>query len=188
MTLFVAKAKGSRSRQSPWHGGLWLIWRRLGGSIEPATGSLPRIAVQRLNSYHPVRLALRHNAHLAAKFISLCALCPWKCISLQAHERCKSCFYWSSPEKRSRVRTDGGSSPTKKRTWGTLTGSWIPLEQRNQVVQFITYWTERAKFRFKKMLTRINLVSELMPGILKPLHFWGWGASGSFLERIVPLD
>ena len=44
---------------------------------------IERIAVQCLNSNYPVRLVRRHNAHLAAKFISLVSF--------------KSCSYWFSP-------------------------------------------------------------------------------------------
>jgi len=39
-------------------------------------------------------------------------------------------------------RADGGACPVKKRTWGTLKGSWVPHDTRDEVVDFVNYWTD----------------------------------------------
>src|SRR6516225_8827881 len=52
--------------------------------------------------------------------------------------------------KRSRRRTssgraDGGARRAKKRHWGTLTGSWVPHDTRDQVVDFVRCWSEKTE-------------------------------------------
>jgi len=37
------------------------------------------------------------------------------------------------------------SDEPKKRTWGTLKGSWVPHDIRDQVVDFVHRWSERTE-------------------------------------------
>ena len=40
-------------------------------------------------------------------------------------------------EERGHRRAHGGERPTKKRTWGTLNGAWVPHDTRDQVVDYV---------------------------------------------------
>ena len=47
-------------------------------------------------------------------------------------------------QARSPLRTHGGTYQTKKRTWGTLNGVWVPQSIRDAVVQFVQRWAGRT--------------------------------------------
>ena len=55
-------------------------------------------------------------------------------------------------EERGHGRADGGARPAKKRTWGTLKGSWVPHDTRDEVVDFVNHWTERTELPAKRLL------------------------------------
>ncbi len=40
---------------------------------------------------------------------------------------------------------DGRAHRAKKKSWGTLTGNWVPHDVRDQVVDFVRHWSERAE-------------------------------------------
>ena len=48
-------------------------------------------------------------------------------------------------QRRSPGRTDGGAHGAKKKSWGTLTGSWVPHDVRDQVMDFVRCWSEKAE-------------------------------------------
>ncbi|MFY9908535.1 MAG: hypothetical protein WAK56_01775, partial [Candidatus Sulfotelmatobacter sp.] len=41
--------------------------------------------------------------------------------------------------------TDGGAHRAKKKSWGTLTGIWVPHDVRDLVVDFVRRWSEKAE-------------------------------------------
>ncbi len=62
-------------------------------------------------------------------------------------------------------RAHGRTRPLKKRTWGTLTGKWIPHDTRDQVVDFVRTWSDKTQ------IPRHRLVGWL--GIAKSkFHDW----------------
>src|ERR1039457_4528508 len=42
-------------------------------------------------------------------------------------------------------RVDGGAHRAKKNTWGSLTGSWVPHDVRDEVVDFARRWSEKTE-------------------------------------------
>src|SRR5215472_14628641 len=42
-------------------------------------------------------------------------------------------------------RADGGARRAKKRSWGTLTGVWVPHDTRDQIVDFVRRWSEKTE-------------------------------------------
>ena len=42
-------------------------------------------------------------------------------------------------------RADGGARRAKKRHWGTLTGTWVPHDTRDQIVDFVRRWSEKTE-------------------------------------------
>src|SRR5208337_4206164 len=50
----------------------------------------------------------------------------------------------AATQARSPLRTHGGTYQTKKRTWGTLNGAWVPQSIRDAVVQFVQRWAGRT--------------------------------------------
>src|SRR5271166_1550296 len=50
----------------------------------------------------------------------------------------------AATQARSPLRTHGGTYQTKKRTWGTLNGVWVPQSIRDAVVQFVQRWAGRT--------------------------------------------
>src|SRR5208337_1824622 len=50
----------------------------------------------------------------------------------------------AATQARSPLRTHGGTYPTKKRTWGTRNGAWVPQSIRDAVVQFVQRWAGRT--------------------------------------------
>ena len=46
---------------------------------------------------------------------------------------------------RGRGRTDGRACGPKKNAWGTLTGSWVPDDTRDQIVDFVRRWSEKTE-------------------------------------------
>ncbi|RLB12242.1 MAG: hypothetical protein DRG63_11965, partial [Deltaproteobacteria bacterium] len=39
---------------------------------------------------------------------------------------------------------DGRARGSKKNTWGSLKATWVPHDTRDQVVDFIRYWSDRS--------------------------------------------
>src|SRR5271165_2515307 len=50
----------------------------------------------------------------------------------------------AATQAQSPLRTHGGTYQTKKRTWGTLNGAWVPQSIRDVVVQFVQRWAGRT--------------------------------------------
>ena len=48
-------------------------------------------------------------------------------------------------EGRGHGRVDGGAHRAKKKSWGTLTGVWVPHDVRDQVMDFVRRWSEKAE-------------------------------------------
>ena len=48
-------------------------------------------------------------------------------------------------EGRGSGRADGGARRAKKRHWGTLIGSWVPHDTRDQIVDFVRRWSEKTE-------------------------------------------
>ena len=48
-------------------------------------------------------------------------------------------------EGRGSGRADGGARRAKKKTWGTLTGVWVPHDTRDQIVDFVRRWSEKTE-------------------------------------------
>ena len=42
-------------------------------------------------------------------------------------------------------RADGGAHRVKKKSWGTLTATWVPHDVRDQVVEFVRRWSEKSR-------------------------------------------
>ena len=42
-------------------------------------------------------------------------------------------------------RVDGGAYRAKKKSWGTLTGVWVPHDMRDQIVDFVRRWSEKTE-------------------------------------------
>ena len=42
-------------------------------------------------------------------------------------------------------RTHGGARRAKKRDWGTLIGTWVPHDTRDQIVDFVRRWSETTE-------------------------------------------
>src|SRR5262245_7110373 len=45
----------------------------------------------------------------------------------------------------------------KKRTWGTLTGCWVPHETRDQVVDFVRTWADKTEIPVGRFLPWIGI-------------------------------
>ena len=54
-------------------------------------------------------------------------------------------------------RTHGGARPAKKRTWGTLTGCWVPHDTRDQVVDFVRAWADKTDIPVCRFLPWIGV-------------------------------
>jgi transposase InsO family protein len=61
------------------------------------------------------------------------------------------------PEERGHRRTHGRTCETKKRTWGTLKGAWVPHDTRDQVVDFVKRWAERTELSARRLLGWLGL-------------------------------
>jgi hypothetical protein len=48
-------------------------------------------------------------------------------------------------QERGPGRVDGRIHRTNKRTWGTLTGVWVPHDVRDQIVDFVRRWSEATE-------------------------------------------
>ena len=42
-------------------------------------------------------------------------------------------------------RVDGRARRAKKKSWGTLTGNWVPHDVRDQVMDFVRRWSEKTE-------------------------------------------
>jgi hypothetical protein len=60
-------------------------------------------------------------------------------------------------QERGHRRTDGGQRSHKKRNWGTLKGVWVPHDTRDEIVDYIGYWTDRAELPAKQLLGWLEL-------------------------------
>ena len=60
-------------------------------------------------------------------------------------------------QKRGRGRAAGGARQTKKSTWGALTGAWVPHDIRDQVVDYVRYWSDRTEIPTKQLVQWIGL-------------------------------
>ena len=40
----------------------------------------------------------------------------------------------------------------KKRTWGALKGAWVPHDTRDEVVDYVRYWTDRTELAASQLL------------------------------------
>ena len=53
-------------------------------------------------------------------------------------------FLEKKVQTKDEVLADGGARRTKK-TWGALTGNWVPHDVRDQVVDFVRRWSEKTE-------------------------------------------
>src|SRR5690606_8161840 len=60
-------------------------------------------------------------------------------------------------QKRSHRRTPGGERQGKKTGWGTLKGRWVPHDVRDQIVDYVRYWSQRAETPAKTLLAWLDL-------------------------------
>src|SRR6185369_4878759 len=51
----------------------------------------------------------------------------------------------AAPQGRGPLRVDGGARRLKKRTWGALSGRWVPHDTRDTVVDFVSLWSEKTE-------------------------------------------
>ncbi len=56
------------------------------------------------------------------------------------------------PQERGRRGTQGGTCPTKKAAWGTLTKAWVPHDVRDAVVDYVRRWSERAEIPARRLI------------------------------------
>jgi putative transposase len=81
--------------------------------------------------------------------------------SLSAREasRAKNCrtSRQTSAQERGRGRAVGGARQTKKSAWGTLTGAWVLHDTRDQVVEYVRYWSDRTEIPTKQIVQWIGL-------------------------------
>ena len=61
------------------------------------------------------------------------------------------------PEERGHLGTHGGERPGKKSQWGTLKGRWVPHDTRDEIVDYIGHWTQRAELPAKRLLAWLGL-------------------------------
>ena len=45
----------------------------------------------------------------------------------------------------------------KKRTWGTLTGTWVPHDTRDDLIDYVRYWSERAEIPNRRFVSWIGI-------------------------------
>jgi hypothetical protein len=60
-------------------------------------------------------------------------------------------------EERGHRRADAGARATKKRTWGTLNGAWVPHNTRDQVVDYVKHWADRTELPARQVLSWLGL-------------------------------
>src|SRR6185436_12588858 len=60
-------------------------------------------------------------------------------------------------QKRGPGRTLGGAHPVKKRAWGTLKGAWVPHDIRDQVVDFVRAWSDKAEVPACRLLSWVGI-------------------------------
>ncbi len=63
----------------------------------------------------------------------------------------------ASAQERGRGRVVGGAREAKKSTWETLTGAWLPHDIRDQVVDYVRYWSDRTETPTKQLVQWIGL-------------------------------
>ncbi len=52
-----------------------------------------------------------------------------------------------------------------KKSWGTLTGVWVPHDTRDQIVDFVQRWSEKTEIRAGQFIWWIGITAS---------KFYGW--------------
>ncbi len=60
-------------------------------------------------------------------------------------------------EGRGSGRADGGARRAKKRYWGTLTGTWVPHDTRDQIVDFVRRWSEKTEIGAGRLIGWLDI-------------------------------
>src|SRR5271165_7200282 len=60
---------------------------------------------------------------------------------------------------RSPGRVDGGAHRAKKKSWGTLTGSWVPHDVRDQVMDFVRRWSEKTAIGVGRFIPWLDITA-----------------------------
>src|SRR5438270_13683216 len=47
----------------------------------------------------------------------------------------------------------------RKKSWGTLTGNWVPHDVRDQIVDFVRRWSERAEIGVVRFIHWLGVVA-----------------------------
>ena len=47
----------------------------------------------------------------------------------------------------------------KKRHWGTLTGSWVPHDKRDEIVDFVRRWSEKTEITAGQFIEWLNITA-----------------------------
>jgi hypothetical protein len=56
-------------------------------------------------------------------------------------------------------QTDGGACCPKKKSWGTLTGVWVPHDTRDQIVDFVRRWSEKTEIGAGRFIRWLNITA-----------------------------
>jgi hypothetical protein len=56
-------------------------------------------------------------------------------------------------------RANGGARRAKKRHWGTLTGSWVPHDTRDQIVDFVRRWSEKTEIGAGRFIRWLDITA-----------------------------
>src|SRR6266478_4795142 len=62
-------------------------------------------------------------------------------------------------------RTDGGACCPKKKSWGTLTGVWVPHDTRDQIVDFVRRSSEKTEIGAGRFIGWLDITAS---------KFYGW--------------
>src|ERR1700756_5026268 len=54
-------------------------------------------------------------------------------------------------------RADGGAHRVKKKSWGTLTATWVPHDMRDQVVDFVRRWSEKTEISVGRFIAWLGV-------------------------------
>ena len=85
-------------------------------------------------------------------------------------------------QERGRRGIDGGTYPTKKRAWGTLTSAWVPHDVRDAVVDYVARWSERTEIPVQRFVAWLGVAAS---------KFYDWRARYGLANEhnaLVPRD
>ncbi len=74
-----------------------------------------------------------------------------------AGQACRETPDQARQEERGHRRVDAGACAAKKRIWGALKGAWVPHDTRDEVVDYVKYWTDRTELAASQLLHWLGL-------------------------------